>query len=278
MSSIVPDINSIRRLRDENDSRFRDAIKYTEYDRKGMWYSELFIFSLICEILGCRKLIESGRARGVSTEVLSNYFEKTGLEIVSIDNRPSSADAKVAEKRVSNAPNVQLEYGDSTKIVPELANEETAVLIDGPKGDTALQMAIHLLEEQNAPVVGVHDLSKDTFYRQLSELLFTHCLYTDEDELIESFCNFDDGIRQANKQEYTDGKYESKSNSYGPTLGLFFNNSSPINTRIKKNYYEYYYLDAAELGRRFFKKQVDTGGPVRRKIGRIGLKIGKKLI
>jgi precorrin-6B methylase 2 len=106
----------------------------------------------------------------VSTEIISRYFEGTGTTVTSIDySNPGSKDAEIAEERLSDIDNVNLLYGDSREILPDLVTgsdqKQTAVLIDGPKNDAALKLAIDLLENTGVQMVGVHDLDKDRLHR-----------------------------------------------------------------------------------------------------------------
>ena len=285
MEGPQPDIRTLKQLRDKNHDRFRKAIKESRYDLMGMWYSEIFIFCLLCDYFECTDIIESGRARGVSTEILSNYYEGADVTIISIDNRPGSKDAEIAEKELSDVKNISLKYGDSTEIIPDIINEQTAVLIDGPKGDTALQMGMSLLEDTDVPFIAIHDLNKDVFHRDLSTLLFNHFIYTCEEELVDAFREYDEPIHRWSEQYHVEdsmyGPYlkdGEKSHSYGPTLGLFFNNHSPVNTRIKNNYLDYINTSITDLGAEFLKIQRNNGGRIRRGVASFGLQLGKKVI
>lgn len=281
MKDVPPSTSTLVELRDRHDNRFRDAISSSNPFATGMWYSELFIFALMCEYLDCDSIIESGRARGVSTEILSQYFEDS-IEITSIDNRPNSEDAKIAEEKLAGARNVELKYGDSTSILSDLVGEQTAVLIDGPKNDTALQLAIELLENHNVPLVAIHDLDKDRLHRDLSELIFTNNLYTDQEDLVEAFRQYDKKLHKWFKKnrEGIHGPYlknGEKLSSYGWTLGLFFNGSSPIDHRVKNNYYQYNNHSTQELLARVLRNERNKGG-MRRYVAEAGLKLGWKIV
>jgi len=246
MSARNPDLEAVVEHAREHGDRFRRAVDATDPDRYMMWYSELFVFASLCELLDCGTVIESGRARGVSTLVLSNYFRESDVTITSIDNRPHSEDAEYAEARLADADNVTLRYGDSREVVPEIAGPKTAVLIDGPKGDAALGLGLDLLGGEDVPVVGIHDLHRDTFYRDLSELLFDHRLYTDEETIVDEFGQYDapyfEWYNSAPGTEVEAGPYlkgGERSNSYGPTLGVFFHGGAPYDDRVRRNFESY---------------------------------------
>ena len=74
------------------------------------------------------RIIESGRARGQSTHVLALMFPES--EIASIEFDEKSPDCLVAAARLASFKNVQLLFGDSTKLIPSMLIENDVVLID----------------------------------------------------------------------------------------------------------------------------------------------------
>jgi len=252
-----------------------------------MWYSELFVFASLCELLDCDHVIESGRARGVSTVVLSNYFEGSDLTITSIDNRPDSEDAEYAEQRLADADNVTLRYGDSREVVPGIVGPKTGVLVDGPKGNAALQMGLDLLDGDGVPVVGIHDLHRDTFYRDLSELLFNNRLYTDHETVVDAFGQYDESYfewyNSVAETEIEAGSYPKvgeRSNSYGPTLGVFFHGDAPYDDRVRRNFEAYVQSQEgslSDIGNRLRTTRA-SGGPVARRLADFSYLCGSDLL
>lgn len=281
----IPDIETICTHADDRESRFERVIRSTEPDLKMMWYSELFIFAQLCEMLDCSTIVESGRARGFSTEVLAEYSEGTNMNIISIEVREGTENADVAERKLSEYDSVDLRYGDSRTILPEIVDESTGVLIDGPKGDDALKFALDLLDTESVPCVGVHDLHKEVFYRDLSEILFNHRLYTDSGYLVDRFQQYDESYFEwKNKNTPADievGPYKKngvESASYGPTLGIFFNGVEPFDERVRQNYFEY--LDnivLSSIGTELEKKRT-FGGPVSRRLYGLILRLGRTVL
>lgn len=281
------DRDSIVEFADQNEGRFSELIGQGNYDSKGMWFSEIVQFLVCCEMADCDRIVESGRARGVSTKLLSLYFEGTDVEIISIDYRPGSEDDKIAQDRLKNADNVTLKYGDAREIANEFVNEDSGVLVDGPKGDGALRLGIHLLRDRNVPFVAIHDLHKESFHRDLSELIFNHRLFTDHRKLVKGFKHFDQEVAEWNREVHSEdemfGPYVKdgeESRSYGPTLGFFFNEDIPVDPRIGENYLKY--LDDEEglvssLVEQLRKKQI-TGGPIERQTAATVLKFGRTVL
>jgi hypothetical protein len=252
-----------------------------------MWYSELFIFTQLCELMGCSKVVESGRATGFGTEVLAKYFEDNEVEIVSVEKKPDTENAAIAERKLGEYDGLDLRYGDSRTVLPSIVDESTGVLIDGPKGDDALVLALEILDTEDPLFVAIHDLHRDTFYRDLSELLFNNRLYTDDDLLVERFQEYDRSYfewqKSHNPKEEHSGPYLKngvKSTSYGPSLGVFFNGKDPFDKRIRANYLDYLEKTSPDLisliGSRL-RDINETGGVVEQRFSGMMIRLGQKL-
>jgi hypothetical protein len=124
-----------------------------------------------------RRLIESGRARGQSTLMLS--LALPDREIVSIEFDRNSPDVPVAEARLRGRKNVTLLYGDARSLLPEMVREGDVVLIDGPKGFRSVRLAITLLASGRVSHVFVHDLSVGTPERNFINSNFPEALFSD---------------------------------------------------------------------------------------------------
>jgi len=284
MDQSRPTIDELIQLASDYEVQFKTVQERVEFDRRAMWYSELFSFVLMCEYTNCTRIIESGRARGVSTAILAEYFKDSDMEIISIDDRQDSKDARIAENRLADAENVTLEYGDSREIAPKLVVEGTCALIDGPKGDDALKLAVNLTNHDHVSFVAVHDLHKDHFYRELSELLFSDPLYTDADRLVQAFKTLDDEIHDWSQSTQllgdTIGPYLKDgvdSDSYGHTLGFFF---KPASDKVVANYLAY--VDAnrdllRSIARELRTKRA-TGGAISRRMAAFILWLGQAVL
>lgn len=64
-------------------NKFKLTLADVEYEKKGIWFSEIFFIFAFCEYFQTELLLESGRARGQSTLCLSKLLPKT--EILSIE-------------------------------------------------------------------------------------------------------------------------------------------------------------------------------------------------
>ena len=56
------ELKEIEKYWDNNIDKFQDIINKVEYQRKGIWYTEAFLFCSICDLLGVETIIESGIA------------------------------------------------------------------------------------------------------------------------------------------------------------------------------------------------------------------------
>jgi len=112
-------------------NRFTSLIDDVPYEQRGVLLSEMFF--LFATIGGARprRILESGRARGLSAHVLALCFPDS--RIISIDRDQNSADAACAEKKLRGMANVELLYGDSTMLLPKLVQPDDVVVIDGPR-------------------------------------------------------------------------------------------------------------------------------------------------
>lgn len=117
-------------------------------------------------------IIESGRARGASTEIFAKYFPDK--KIISIDFDKHSRDTKYSEKKLKKYKNIKLVYGDSRKIIFNYLKKTSHVFIDGPKGHEAIILAAKLFEEKNVKSISLDDFSEDDFYTTIIENIFTH--------------------------------------------------------------------------------------------------------
>lgn len=138
------------RWRDEFYRRTMDI----PYLSSGILPSELLAFVACCLEQGVRHVVESGRKFGHSTRYLAqwpDYFDVTSLE---------QDPEREWDHAFDNMPHVHLVKGDATRTLPRLVNGmlyRTAVLLDGPKGVTAMRLA----DEFKSRIVlyGIHDLS-----------------------------------------------------------------------------------------------------------------------
>jgi len=157
---------------------FRERIRGVPYERKGILFSEMFFLCLCAAAVRPARILESGRARGQSTLLLAASFP--ALPIVSLEHDPNSADVPVAAARLQPFRNVELRFGDATRILPAMARPGDVALIDGPKGFRGLRLALRLLAQGRVAMVFLHDVSPGTPERRFLEAWLPAALYSDD--------------------------------------------------------------------------------------------------
>jgi hypothetical protein len=172
----------------------------------GIWESEMFLFVATVQWCKPQQILESGRARGKSTLILARCFPESRIVSVELDRGTDNATA--AEQKLSGCPNVELLYGDSRKLLPERLQEGDAVLIDGPKGFRAVELALEILRTGNPCAVFVHDFPPGAPWRRFVERYWPNAFFGD-DPLFDAFRALDQG-----RDPRTSGVGE-KSGQYG---------------------------------------------------------------
>ena len=105
-------------------SAFQRRVAGIPYERKGILYSEMFFLYLCAQAAKPSRIVESGRARGQSTLVLSTIFPD--LDVVSIESDADSPDVQVAQERLRGRDNVSMRFGDATRILPPKCEKGTS--------------------------------------------------------------------------------------------------------------------------------------------------------
>ena len=156
----------------------------------GIWESEMFIFYTTVRLFAPGQVLESGRGRGKSTEILARCLPET--RIISVELNFRAPNAIAAEAKLKNFSNLKLLYGDSRRILPQHLQTGDAVLIDGPKGFRALKLALKILSTGKPCVVFVHDCPPLSPAR---EFLLRHYpgVFFGDDPLFERFQILDQG-------------------------------------------------------------------------------------
>lgn len=160
-----------------NLAEFQALIADIPYERKGILFSEMYFFWLCARSVQPRRILESGRARGQSTLILSHCFPDA--EIISVEYDRNSPDVAVAAERLKGRNNVQQLFGDATRLLPSLARPGDVALIDGPKGYRGLRLALRLLAEGHTPLVFVHDTCAGSQERHYLSRRMPEAVYSD---------------------------------------------------------------------------------------------------
>jgi hypothetical protein len=160
-----------------NLAAFQALVAGVPYERKGILFSEMFFLWLCSRTVQPRRILESGRARGQSTLILSHCFPEA--EILSVEHDRNSPDAAVAAERLKGRGNVLQLFGDAMRLLPEMARPGDVALIDGPKGYRGLRLALGLLADGKTPLVFVHDTAAGSEERRYLSNRMPEAVYSD---------------------------------------------------------------------------------------------------
>lgn len=222
-------------------AEFAQLIKDIPYERKGILFSEMFFMFLCAEQYRTNNILESGRARGQSTLVLANIFPDKN--IASIEHDPNSVDVDIAYNRLKGCKNVRLMFGNSIELLPQIANKNDVVLIDGPKGYRSLRLAFKLLNSGKFPLVFIHDTTKGTSERNFLCNHVRNAVFSDDLEIASITSSLDHGRVELRDEFKLDGE-----KGYGMSLACL-----PFDKHIN---YKYILFKAAIRGSiyRWFKR------------------------
>lgn len=170
---------------------FRAIVADVPYEHKGILYSEMFFFLTCAGAVAPRRILESGRARGQSTLILSRCFPET--PIISIEYDRNSPDVAVAADRLKTSANVDLRFGDACEVLPAIAEDGDVAIIDGPKGHRGLRLALRLLTTRKVQLVFVHDTSPGTAERSFLERRMPRQVRYSDDPLFAEIAHVLDG-------------------------------------------------------------------------------------
>jgi len=185
--------------------RFREVIGGIppEAGFGGIWESEMLLFFAAAQPSAPKQILESGRARGKSTLILTRCFPDARIISAEFDSR--SENARAAETKLKPYPNVELLFGDSRELLPKRLQSGDAVLIDGPKDFRALLLALDLLRTEKPCTVFVHDFPPGAPWRKFVERHWPGAFFGD-DPLFERFRVLD---------EERDPKRDERRRGYG---------------------------------------------------------------
>jgi hypothetical protein len=186
----------------KNLASYKRLIERTDtFEVKGIFHSEMLLFCSVVSALGATHLIESGRARGQSTEIIARFVsDNNDLQFDSIEFDRNSPDVDVAAARLSSLTRwVNLYFGDAYILLPKLlCGKKSVVLIDGPKGPWALGLALKAFEHEEVAGVFIHDVHRDAVdVRPIIEKHFQGCFFTDDDRYLKDFQTLDDDCWEA---------------------------------------------------------------------------------
>lgn len=197
-------------------AEFQSLVASIPYERKGILFSEMFFFWLCARRAKPRRILESGRARGQSTLILSHCFPDA--EIISVEHDRNSPDVAIAAERLSGRDNVRQLFGDATRMLPQLAQPGDVALIDGPKGYRGLRFALHLLAQGRTPLVFVHDTARGSQERHFLSRRMPEALYSDLPGFADIAHHMDSGVWDELPEAHRWTQAGAPDNGYGFSL------------------------------------------------------------
>jgi predicted O-methyltransferase YrrM len=173
----------------ESIEHFRPAVEGLPVEKRGVAHTEMFFVYAVAASLKPRQILESGRARGQSTLVLSRCFPES--RIVSVEMDESSPDAKFALERLSPLKNVKLLFGDAREVLPATMQVGDVVIIDGPKEFRAIKLALNLLRTGKPSLIFIHDFYAGSAERRFLERHMPDAFFSDAPEFLRAFAGLD---------------------------------------------------------------------------------------
>jgi hypothetical protein len=201
----------------------------TAYEARGILHSEMLAVCSVCDELGVDLIFESGRARGQSTLMLAKYFKEKPVRVLSIDwdeapwFRPD--DDRFACEQLTPYRNVEIHYGDSVKLIPQLVHQyrhkKMAVLLDGPKDQTAIDLLGQVFQCSTQVRVGfIHDMYRGTAHRKSLQSTCERVFFTDDSDYVDRFTDLDGPcLCNPGWRPYWNPNIGTLA-SYGPTLAV----------------------------------------------------------
>ena len=159
------------------------------YQYKGMLHSEILMACALAIELGVEQVIESGRARGQSTELIARFLAGRNSPFHSIDCADNE-DAVIAEERLQGLE-VNIHYAESFEVFPLLINKKrTLAIVDGPKGQRMWRLGAYLLEHPYIKGVCFHDCYKKSAMRKIVDK--QNPLLSDDADYVKRYKHLDD--------------------------------------------------------------------------------------
>lgn len=230
--------NEIIQLCLNEKTAFLNAISEIQHEIKGPMNSEMLLFCALSKYLNVSGAIESGRARGNSTEIIARYFENSpSVSVYSVEFLKYTSDSLIAMQRLyGRYSNLTLQYGNADFVLPRLCSsvDNCTVFIDGPKGLYAIKLAVYLLKNPKVKAVFIHDCHKGSETRDIIDKIFPNVFSTDQLDFVREFSDLDEQCWEVYKgwkgyegwEPYKRG--ENKMKSYGPTLSMILNTQQGI--------------------------------------------------
>ena len=132
------------------------------WNQSAMFPSELVFLLAFCEHAGIKRVFESGRYEGYSTERLAAYAEREGADVYSVDLESRPDIAARGRERLSKYPSVHLTKGDTFHVLGHImqshAGVPAALVVDGPKLFGAISVLFAAAAFPWIRVIAMHNL------------------------------------------------------------------------------------------------------------------------
>ncbi len=226
--------NRIIEICSENVQSYKKIISGINYESKGIFNSEMLLFVSLTKYFSVNLIIESGRANGQSTKIIAECFKNPIYKIISVESNRFSPHVKNSYERLKKYRNLELLFGTSFSLIPELIMEECCILIDGPKTG-AIKLAINCMKNPLVKAVFVHDLTKDSNQRITAKKVFNYYFFTDNKDYVTKFKVLDEKCwldlkRYKKYRNWAPYRRDNKvTKSYFSTLAVFMNSNNAIN-------------------------------------------------
>ena len=187
------DIENFKIQCSESISTFKEKVFPMSHLDNGILIREGFAFCAMCDYFSVDLIIESGMARGMSTEMFAKYFD---TEVISIDNALvyGTQIFNNTKNRLSKYHNVTCIMGNSLKKIPMILNShkdaKVGIFLDGPKGKEAVKFAKKCFKYPSVKFVGIHDECFPKRYHEM-DLWNKTFFYTDADWFMDKYYNLD---------------------------------------------------------------------------------------
>ena len=186
---------------------------------RGILKSEAFFVRGLIADSNPVQLIESGRAQGQSTLLLSKSMPQ--LKIISIEREFNDNDSSIALDRLSAQKNVNCLFGDSKKILPHLALDGDVVIIDGPKDMDAMLLLHKICQKRKISQAFIHDAYHGSLLRSWLEVFRKNVVYSDDSHFLIKYCHVDKQKSDKELKFWSDPKSYPTKKVYGGTFVCF---------------------------------------------------------
>lgn len=145
--------------------------------------TELVFFLASCEAIDVRYIVESGRQDGYSTRILGEFARRTGVFAASIDYEEDAERGRRCRARLAGYP-IDLRVGSAFELLGTMIRDAPAgpiaLLIDGPKGFSAVSVTAAAAGNPKVALISLHNLDPGKGYRRVLEAVADGPIFYEE--------------------------------------------------------------------------------------------------